>query len=154
LLSRLLAMRSTGSALILLTIASSFSCNCSRLPGTVGRTTGRALGVERDFLRFREEVQSHVQLAGQQVATARLGTQAVIDEGAQQADAGGFVVGVVLEFGEHLFVGLTETLRVNDNADVKREGAFFRIEIQVDAHDPADFHTEKLDGCIDLESAQ
>ncbi|MNS80292.1 hypothetical protein D3C72_1139670 [compost metagenome] len=60
----------------------------------------------------------------------------------------------MLEFGEHLFVGLTETLRVNDDTDVKREGAFFRIEIQVDAHDPADFHTEELDRRIDLEPAQ
>ncbi|MNZ85836.1 hypothetical protein D3C78_1046410 [compost metagenome] len=40
--SRLPAIRSIGSLLILSTMDSSFSCNCSRLPGMVGIMTGRA----------------------------------------------------------------------------------------------------------------
>ncbi|MNR55308.1 hypothetical protein D3C85_1756470 [compost metagenome] len=43
LLSRFSAIWSTGTLLNLSTMAWSFSCNCSRLPGTVGITTGRAL---------------------------------------------------------------------------------------------------------------
>ncbi|MOA58786.1 hypothetical protein D3C78_1832540 [compost metagenome] len=43
LLSRLLAMRSSGSLLNLSTIAWKRSCSCSRLLGTVGICRGRAV---------------------------------------------------------------------------------------------------------------
>ncbi|MNK94209.1 hypothetical protein D3C87_1144020 [compost metagenome] len=60
----------------------------------------------------------------------------------------------MIERSEHFRVGLPQTLRVDHDADVEREAAFFCIEIEIDRNDPADFHAEKLHRRIDLEPAQ
>ncbi|MNO81231.1 hypothetical protein D3C76_724640 [compost metagenome] len=45
-------------------------------------------------------------------------------------------------------------MRINHDADVDREGAFFRVEIQIDRHHLADFDAEEFHRGIDLEAAQ
>ncbi|MNJ70302.1 hypothetical protein D3C77_667510 [compost metagenome] len=55
---------------------------------------------------------------------------------------------------EQLGVCSTQALWVNDDADVDRKGAFFGIEIQVDRHHLADFHTQKLHRRIDFQATQ
>ncbi|MNG12413.1 hypothetical protein D3C84_960250 [compost metagenome] len=60
----------------------------------------------------------------------------------------------MVERGEHFYVSLTQALRVDNDADVERKAAFFRIEVEVDRYHLADFHPEKLYRGIDLEPAQ
>ena len=120
----------------------------------VGIMTGRAFGSKATFVGLGVEVQGNVQLAGQQVAGAGLGTQAVFDEGADQPYASGFVIGVMIERLEHFDVGLAQALRVDHDADIDRKGAFFLVEIQIDRHHLADFDAEEFHRRIDLEPAQ
>ncbi|MNH37443.1 hypothetical protein D3C79_983480 [compost metagenome] len=92
-------------------------------------------------------------MAGEQVATARLGTQAVVDKGADQLGGGGFVIGVVLQHLEHLLVRPAQALRVDDDADIDRETAFDFIEVQVHRDHSANLHAQELDRRTDLEAA-
>ncbi|MNG93750.1 hypothetical protein D3C79_527250 [compost metagenome] len=93
-------------------------------------------------------------MPGQQVAAARLGAQAIFDEGAEQAGGSLFIVRVMFERFEQLGVGPAQALRVNDDADVDRKGALFGVEIQVDRHHFADFHAQELYRRIDFQATQ
>ena len=119
-----------------------------------GDAHGALVRVERDFFRLGVEVQGDVELAGQQVTAASLGAQAVFDEGPDQAYAGCLIVRVIVHGLEQLGVGLAEQLRVDHDADIDRKGALFRIEIQVDRHNPAELDAEKLHRCVDFQPAQ
>ncbi|MCY1425367.1 hypothetical protein D9M71_411540 [compost metagenome] len=109
--------------------------------------------VERDFLGLGVEVQGNIQLPGQQVAAAGLGTQAMRDEITQDAGGAFFVIGGMVERLEQLGVGQAQAFGVDHDADVDREGLALFVEVQVYRDHLTDFHAEELHRGIHFQAA-